>query len=60
MYYFLLNEGYSTHFLEATKQFPEICYKMLVPIEIPDKETIVSQLKKKYNIQPNEVKYIFI
>ena len=52
--------GYSKHFLDATHSFPEICYKLLVPIEIHNGKSACDQLSIQFGIKAEEVNYIFI
>jgi glyoxylase-like metal-dependent hydrolase (beta-lactamase superfamily II) len=55
----LFDTGYTNHFIEATKTFPERFYQMMTRVFIEDSQTAVSQLRKR-GIQPEDVSHVII
>lgn len=55
----LFDTGYSSHFYEATKKFPEKLYALITPVDIPAGGTLLEQLKGR-GIQPDDVQYIIL
>ena len=55
----LYDTGYSRHFMEATKPFPECLYRMVTPPVLPPEEELLHQLEQR-NIRPEEIGTIFI
>jgi glyoxylase-like metal-dependent hydrolase (beta-lactamase superfamily II) len=58
--YILFDAGYSTHFFDATKSFPNILYRWLMPVFFDDKNSVKKKLKNTYNIDIQDIKYIII
>ncbi len=55
----LFDTGYSPHFYDATKKFPEKLYALITPVEIPVGATLLDQLKQR-NIQAEDIQYIIL
>ena len=55
----LFDTGYSTHFFEATRAFPEKLYAFATPVKIRHEENAAPQLKKK-GVEPEDVDWIII
>lgn len=56
----LFDTGYAQHFLDATRHFPNILYRWLVPVTFKNGDDVKTQLKTKYNIDSQDIKYIII
>ena len=55
----LYDTGYSKHFWEATKSFPECLYRMVTPVTLPPEEELITQLESR-GIAPKDIETIFI
>ncbi len=55
----LYDTGYSRHFLEATRGFPECLYRQLTPMTLPPEEELLSQLGDR-GISPEAIGTIVI
>jgi len=55
----LYDTGYSKHFWEATRSFPECLYRMVTPPMLPPEEELLSQLGER-NIHADQIHTIFI
>lgn len=55
----LFDTGYSEHFFECTKQFPEKLYEITTPVSLPEEEKIENVLKKE-NLTTNDINYVII
>ncbi|MBX9899218.1 MAG: MBL fold metallo-hydrolase [Burkholderiaceae bacterium] len=55
----LFDTGYSHHFLDATKSFPERLYRWTTPIELQHEEILINQLGR-IGIRPKDVRYVLI
>ncbi len=55
----LFDTGYSQHFIEATRAFPERLYAWVTPVDVRPEQTAVSQLAR-LGYQPSDVRYVFI
>jgi glyoxylase-like metal-dependent hydrolase (beta-lactamase superfamily II) len=55
----LYDTGYSRHFMNATKSFPECLYRMVTPPSLPPEEELLSQLEER-GIGANDVSLILI
>jgi glyoxylase-like metal-dependent hydrolase (beta-lactamase superfamily II) len=57
--YILFDTGYSPRFFEETKKWPFCLYKIITPVQIPEEQTLLQELKIK-GIQPENIKYIVL
>lgn len=57
--YMLYDTGYSRHFWEATRTFPECLYRMVTPPALPAEEELIHQLEQR-NIRPEQIRKIII
>jgi len=57
--YVLYDTGYSRHFWEATRTFPECLYRMITPPALPPEEELIHQLEQR-NIRPEQIGSIII
>lgn len=57
--YVLYDTGYSKHFMEATRTFPECLYRMITPPSLPAEEELLFQLEQR-NIRPDQITAIII
>ncbi len=55
----LYDTGYSRHFHEATRGFPECLYRMITPVQLPPEEELLNQLEAR-RISPSDIETIFI
>lgn len=55
----LYDTGYSPHFHEATRRFPECLYRMLTPVTLPPEEELLAQLESR-GIRASDIERIFI
>jgi glyoxylase-like metal-dependent hydrolase (beta-lactamase superfamily II) len=55
----LYDTGYSRHFHEATRGFPECLYRMITPVQLPAEEELLNQLEAR-RISPSDIETIFI
>ena len=55
----LFDTGYSSHFHEATKSYPEKLYAQVTPVTVKPEETSMAQLQKR-GIAPEDVNYVII
>lgn len=55
----LYDTGYSRHFLEATRSFPECLYRQLTPMTLPPEEELLFQLEDR-GISPEAIGTIII
>ena len=55
----LFDTGYSTHFFEETRRFPEKLYALATPVKILPEEDAVSQLQRQ-GVDPQEVAWIIL
>lgn len=55
----LFDTGYDEAFFTATNSFPEILYRIVLPIEISQTETIECQLSK-YGLEPSDINGVFL
>ncbi len=55
----LYDTGYSRHFMEATRSFPECLYRMATPPVLPPEEELLVQLEQR-NIRADEIGTILI
>lgn len=55
----LYDTGYSRHFMEATRGFPECLYRMATPPVLPPEEELLVQLEQR-NIRAEEIGTILI
>lgn len=57
--YVMFDSGYSHHFHNETKKFPDRLYRWATPVFLEENETAVSLLAF-HNIEPSEIKFIVI
>lgn len=57
--YMLFDTGYAKRFKEATKNFPERIFSLMIPVGLPSDEQLVTQLQAM-GIDQADIKYIFI
>jgi glyoxylase-like metal-dependent hydrolase (beta-lactamase superfamily II) len=55
----LYDTGYSSHFVEATRPFPERLYAWITPVSISPEQAAVSQLAR-LGYAASDVRYVFI
>lgn len=55
----LYDTGYSKHFNEATRRFPECLYRMITPVTLPPEEELLAQLESR-GIRASDIETIFI
>lgn len=55
----LFDTGYSTHFMEATRPFPERAYRWVTPVTLAPQETLVAQLAR-LGIAADAVRHVII
>jgi len=55
----LFDTGYSSHFVDATRPFPERLYAWITPVNISPEETAVRQLAR-LGYSASDVRYVFI
>jgi glyoxylase-like metal-dependent hydrolase (beta-lactamase superfamily II) len=55
----LYDTGYSRHFNEATRRFPECLYRMITPVTLPPEEELLAQLESR-GIRASDIGTIFI
>lgn len=55
----LYDTGYSRHFFEATRRFPECLYRMVTPVQLPPEEELLAQLEER-RIAARDISTIFI
>ncbi len=57
--YVMFDCGYSNHFINETRKFPDRLYRWATPVFLEETETALSQLKS-LNIQPTDIQYVII
>jgi glyoxylase-like metal-dependent hydrolase (beta-lactamase superfamily II) len=57
--YVMFDTGYSPHFIEATRAFPERLYRWATPIVLAQGET-AKEILASQNILPTDIRYIII
>jgi len=57
--YILFDTGYSHHFMDAVKKFPNIIYSLLTPVSFKEENSALSQLEKR-GIRAEDIRYVFI
>lgn len=55
----LFDTGYSPHFMEATRPFPERAYRWITPVTLAPEETLAFQLARR-GIAPADVRHVVI
>jgi len=55
----LFDTGYSNHFIEATRQFPERMYRWITPLSLPPEETLLAQLHAS-GIAAGDIRHVVI
>ena len=55
----LYDTGYSRHFHDATRHFPECLYRMITPVTLPPEEELLAQLESR-GIRAADIETIFI
>lgn len=55
----LYDTGYSRHFWEATRKFPECLYRAVTPVQLPPEEELLAQLEER-RIAAADIGTIFI
>lgn len=55
----LYDTGYSPHFFEATRRFPECLYRVVTPVQLPPEELLLNQLEER-RISARDIGTIFI
>lgn len=55
----LFDTGYSNHFIEATRQFPERMYRWITPLSLPPEETLLAQLQAS-GIAAGDIRHVVI
>jgi len=55
----LYDTGYSRHFYEATRSFPECLYRAITPVKLPPEEELLTQLESR-GIAASEIGTIII
>lgn len=57
--YMLYDTGYSRHFWDATRTFPECLYRQITPAKLPPEEELIHQLELR-GIRPEQIGTILI
>jgi len=55
----LYDTGYSRHFWDATRRFPECLYRVITPVELPPEQELLAQLEAR-RISASDIGTIFI
>ena len=55
----LYDTGYSRHFWDATRRFPECLYRIVTPVQLPPEQELLAQLEAR-KISPADIDTIFI
>jgi glyoxylase-like metal-dependent hydrolase (beta-lactamase superfamily II) len=55
----LFDTGYSFHFFEKTKTFPNKLYRLATPVTLREEDLAVNQLAT-FNLQPKDITHLFI
>lgn len=55
----LYDTGYSRHFWEATRKFPECLYRVITPVQLAPEEELLAQLEER-RIAASDIETIFI
>lgn len=55
----LYDTGYSRHFWDATRRFPECLYRLVTPVTLPPEEELLGQLESR-GIAASDIEVIFI
>lgn len=55
----LYDTGYSQHFWEATRRFPECLYRVITPVRLPPQQELLAQLEER-RIAATDIETIFI
>lgn len=55
----LYDTGYSRHFHEATRRFPECLYRWITPVSLPPEEELLNQLEER-GIRPRDIGTVII
>jgi glyoxylase-like metal-dependent hydrolase (beta-lactamase superfamily II) len=56
----VFDTGYAQRFLDATKSFPNILYRLIVPVTFKQGDDVKSQLKSRFNIDCQDIKYVIV
>ena len=56
----VFDTGYAERFLEATNHFPNSLYRMIVPVTYKAGDDVKTQLKTRFNIDNQTIKYVII
>lgn len=55
----LYDTGYSRHFWDATRRFPECLYRVVTPVQLPPEQELLTQLEER-RISASDIGTIFI
>lgn len=55
----LYDTGYSSHFFDATREFPERLYRLILPVELEPQQSAAVQLKR-HGIEPSQIAAVLI
>jgi glyoxylase-like metal-dependent hydrolase (beta-lactamase superfamily II) len=56
----LFDTGYAPRFFEATRPFPEMLYRKILPVTLEKDGDVVSRLRMQYNIDSESITYIIL
>jgi glyoxylase-like metal-dependent hydrolase (beta-lactamase superfamily II) len=57
---FVFDTGYAQRFLDATRSFPNMLYRLIVPVTFKEGDDVKSQLKSNFGIDNQDIKYVII
>jgi glyoxylase-like metal-dependent hydrolase (beta-lactamase superfamily II) len=55
----LFDTGYSHHFFDETKKFPNRFYRLMTPVTLHEEDLLINQLSS-FNLQPKDITHVFI
>ena len=55
----LFDTGYSYHFFDETKKFPNRFYRLMTPVTLHEEDLLANQLAT-FNLQPRDISHVFI
>ncbi|MEN9611700.1 MAG: hypothetical protein RLZZ628_2514 [Bacteroidota bacterium] len=56
----LFDTGYAPRFWDATRSFPEILYRKILPVTLEKNGEVVSRLREKYHVDSKSITYIIL
>ena len=55
----LFDTGYSYHFFDETKKFPNRFYRLMTPVTLHEEDLLANQLST-FNLQPKDITHVFV